>query len=242
MKKLLCCIVVVLSAFPCPLLEAQSVVEEFRYENDFSLIAGLMPSDTVTTTGLLEVVDDLGTLAVIDAMVLDSGEVLAATQTAQLDMAVGETSVVFWADGEAEPSATRRLVRGDPDNADELDDIGVRREQKVAGLTGGSVDNTDIICRPHGSTDIDVKVTGPPLIYISVGGKSKGNDLPGWNKHLEKLKVLRDGGAVTKDGENPVPAGTVKVYLTHDTPQTVVDAAKNKLGDDCVVIFQDVDP
>ncbi len=220
------------------------VLTQFQLDETTSVLSGVSVVQYQAGFHILELADDLGTLTIADVFVDASGEVFAiAEPTSSLDP-VGNTVAFLWVEtpnGLAIVDSFIIVVPDENDWDDETDDIGKRREEKVAGIVGGAVDNTLVICRPHGTTDIDVKVDGEPPIYISVGGPSKGNNLPEWKKHLKKLKVLQAGGAVTKDGENPVPAGTVKIYLAEGTGQDVIDAAKAELGDDCVVIFPDVE-
>ena len=120
---------------------------------------------------------------------------------------------------------------------------GAKREARVAELTGGKVDNRKVVCRPHGTTDIDVLVEGKPLTYVTVGGGAKGLSLPKWKQHLKKLKVLSEGNAVIKEGgkEKPVPPGKIQVYLVEGTSKEVIDAAIEEFGKENVHTFVDVE-
>jgi len=220
------------------------VLIQFQIDESTAVFSGFSEVQDQAGLHVLELFDDIGMLAVADAFVDASGEIIAiGIPTSDLN-SFGEIVALLWVEtpqGTALADSFIIVVPDENDWDDETDDIGERREEKVAGIVGGTVDNTQIICRPHGTTVINVKVDGQPPVYISVGGPSEGNDLPGWKKHLKKLKVLQAGDAVTKDGEDPVPGGTFKIYLVEGTGQDVIDAAKAEFGDGCVVMFPDVE-
>ena len=182
-----------------------------------------------------------GQSSLIDGMLYADGTFMA--------MATGNVSELLVADlymlDEGVPFATYSLLliainTTDPPHEEETD-IGQAREREVARIVDGEVDNRRIISRPHGGTDIAVSVKGDPPIYVDVGGPAKAEDLPAYKKHLKKLRVLADGGAVEKtdQGEKKIPKGTIEIYLVDGTPQAVIDAAIAEFGKEHVHIFPD---
>lgn len=158
------------------------VLVQFQIDESSAVFSGFSVVQNQSGLQLLELTDDFGTLTVADAFVDASGEVIAiGVPTSDLN-SFGEIVALLWVEtpnGSELADSFIIIVPDENDWDDETDDIGKRREEKAAGIVGGTVDNTQIICRPHGTTDIDVKVDGQPPSYISVGGPSKGNDLPG---------------------------------------------------------------
>ena len=149
----------------------------------------------------------------------------------------------FLNEGVAFATYSLLLVASEPTDPpqEEETDIGKTRKKEVAKIVDGEVDNRRIIYRPHGGTDIDVSVKGDPPIYVDVGGPAKAEDLPAYKKHLKKLRVLGEGGAVEKtdQGEKKISKGTIEIYLVEGMPQEVIDAAIAEFEKDLVHIFPD---
>lgn len=196
---------------------------------------------------IVEVSDFAGLLAFDVVQVDPDGFFVAFADIDAMSDPEGDADLHVWA-----PTATGYEMMGamivapapgestdDPPPA-ESETVGKERERKVAEITGGDVDNTNITT-PTGSTDIDVSKPGSPPIYITVGGPGKsGQSLDAWKTHLQKMKDLMDGKAKYKDGPKkgqPVPPGQIEVYLEQGTPQDAIDAAVNKFGQDHVHIF-----
>lgn len=102
--------------------------------------------------------------------------------------------------------------------------IGIRREQKVAELTGGRVSNESITVQGIGSTDIDV--IGPNGELIEVGGPAKAGNLGNFGRQLNVLKAEADQRNVR-----------AMVYLQRGTPESAVRVAQRRLGAENVIIF-----
>jgi hypothetical protein len=108
--------------------------------------------------------------------------------------------------------------------------VGAARETRVADITGGTVvgepgaPGLKVVEPGVGSTDVDVM--GPHGEYIAVGGPGKALDLSRLGSKLRVLKYAADQAGV--------PA---QAYFERGTPQTVIDLAKRRLGDDNVFIF-----
>ncbi len=102
---------------------------------------------------------------------------------------------------------------------------GDAREQTVADRIGGTV-SREKIKSPRGSTDVDV--VGPNGELIAVGGPAKVKNLSNVGRSLMVMKEVAE--------QRGVPA---QAYFTKDTPSSVIDLAKKKLGDDNVFTFDE---
>lgn len=191
---------------------------------------------------IMGVISDHNGLSVgVDGMLYADGTLVARAAGNVSDFTVAD--LYFLNDGVAFAKYSLLLVASEPTDPpkEEETDIGKTREKDVAKIVDGVVDNRRIICRPHGGTDIDVSVKGDPPKYVDVGGPAKAEDQPAYKKHLEKLRVLGEGGAVEKtdQGEKKIPKGTIEIYLVEGTPKEVIDAAIAEFGKDHIYIFPD---
>jgi hypothetical protein len=108
--------------------------------------------------------------------------------------------------------------------------VGAAREERVADITGGKVQGVPgeqglKVSEPNvGSTDVDV--VGPNGEYIVVGGPAKAADLSRLGSRLRILKYAADQRGVR-----------AQAYFEEGTPNTVLDLARQKLGNDNVIVF-----
>jgi len=101
----------------------------------------------------------------------------------------------------------------------------------------------------HGA-DNQALDSDPPVVSflksVLIGGGSVNSivlshGIDNVHRQISNRLAHQAGDAVTKNGENPVPAGIVMIYLVKGTGQDVIDAAKIEFGNDCVVMFPDVE-
>jgi hypothetical protein len=109
-------------------------------------------------------------------------------------------------------------------------EIGARREIRVAEITGGRVAGTPgagmKYKTQYASSDVDV--IGPDGELIVVGGPAKAGKL---RKLGEKMKALTEHAK-----QQGKPA---KAYFTKDTPEEALRIARRWLGDENVILFEE---
>lgn len=108
--------------------------------------------------------------------------------------------------------------------------IGLRREEYIAKLVGGTVAKDDkgqdikIVMPNVGSSGLDV--IGPNGEYIYVGGGAKAKDPSKFGKALKINKYAADEAGVK-----------AIYYLADNTPESAIKQAKKVFGDENVHIF-----
>ena len=117
---------------------------------------------------------------------------------------------------------------------DPSENKGWEREKKVAELTGGRTARDG----PRGK-DVEIRVSdgkARPDVYgrngelIAVGGPKKVENLS-----KEKSRLIN-----LKEAPGQVPGRTAEAWYTSDTPSSVIDQAKEVLGEGNVHTFEDV--
>ncbi|QWQ43770.1 ALF repeat-containing protein [Streptomyces sp. YPW6] len=114
--------------------------------------------------------------------------------------------------------------------ANDAGDLGIKREEYVASLVGGTVpkdsrgQDIKLVMPNVGSTGLDV--LGPNGEFIFVGGGAKAKDPAKFGKLLKISKFVAD-----QAGVNAV------YYLADNTPDTAIKQAKKAFGEENVHIF-----